>query len=360
MGSRAITDDTLAGRAPDCARGDSANAQVVKVELSNDLDARFTGLDAVGQASPFDRIDWYQRTIEHSPPSGEPLVARACQGNACTYLFLSRLGRRATGLASWYTLAYRPAFTGGCDARRHDQLAAIARALRGSVGRIVLDHVPADTAVQIDAAFGRPWLVRSTPQVASWTADVRGQSFDIYWAARPGRLRSTYKRKIKAGLDLQVLTRFDADAWAAYEAIYAQSWKPEEGSMLFLRAYAQAESAAGRLRFGIARHDGEAIAAQFWSVDHGVAYIHKLAHREQSVALSPGTLLSHALFKHVINVDRVDTIDFGTGDDAYKADWMTTRAMLHHVELFDLASIDGLAGAGHAMAARLVARWRSR
>jgi hypothetical protein len=28
------------------------------------------------------------------------------------------------------------------------------------------------------------------------------------------------------------------------------------------------------------------------------------------------------MFAHVIDVDRVAAIDFGTGDDPYKADWM--------------------------------------
>lgn len=333
---------------------------MVNVELITDLDARFAGLDAVGQASPFDRIDWYRRTRAYCATAGQPLVARACDGNACTYLFLTRDGGQSTGLASWYTLAFRPVFTGGCDARRDTQLSSIARALRGQVGRIVLDHVPANAVDQLRPAFGLPWHVSSTEQVASWTADVRGQSFENYWAARPGRLRSTYKRKAKAQVVVEVLTRFDADAWSAYEDIYARSWKPEEGSMPFLRAFAEAESEAGRLRFGIARHEGAAIAAQFWSVDHGTAYIHKLAHREASVALSPGTLLSHALFRHVIDTDRVETIDFGTGDDAYKADWMTARTMLHRVELVDLTSMVGLAAVARAIASRLVARWRTR
>lgn len=337
---------------------------MVKAALTVDLDADFAGLDAVGQVSPFDRIDWYRRIAAHAPPPGQPLVGSACDGNACAYLFLAREGRRATGLASWYTLAFRPVFTGGCDARRLALLRHVARTLGGQVSRVVLDHVPADAVRQLRFAFAPRWLVAAAPQVASWTADVRGQSFAAYWAARPGRLRSTYKRKAKAGLDVRVLTCFDADAWDEYETIYADSWKPEEGSIPFLRAFAQAESDAGRLRFGIARDAGRAVAAQLWSVDHGVAYIHKLAHRESAAALSPGTLLSHALFAHVIDADRVDSIDFGTGDDAYKADWMTARTMLHRVEMFDLASIDGLAGAARAAcswaASRLVARLRSR
>src|SRR5690606_25043618 len=120
----------------------------------------------------------------------------------------------------------------------------------------------------------------------------------------------------------RVLTAFDDDVWAAYEAIYAESWKPEEGSPAFLRTFAESEGAAGRLRLGVACANGEAVAAQMWTVEAGTAFIHKLAHRESARAVSPGTSLSAALFRHVIDIDKVTLIDFGTGDNAYKRDWM--------------------------------------
>ena len=64
------------------------------------------------------------------------------------------------------------------------------------------------------------------------------------------------------------------------------------------------------------------MAAQFWTVENGVAYIHKLAHLEARKTLSAGTTLSAALFEHVIDIDGVEFVDFGTGNDRYKADWM--------------------------------------
>ena len=77
-----------------------------------------------------------------------------------------------------------------------------------------------------------------------------------------------------------------------------------------------------RLRLGIAEIDGQPVAAQFWTVEGGTAFIHKLAHDERFRKQSPGTLLTAAMFAHVIDVDRVDLVDFGTGDDPYKRDWM--------------------------------------
>ena len=64
------------------------------------------------------------------------------------------------------------------------------------------------------------------------------------------------------------------------------------------------------------------VAAQMWTVEGGAAFIHKLAHRPDAQTLSPGTVLSAALFRHVIDTDAVSLVDFGTGDDAYKRDWM--------------------------------------
>jgi CelD/BcsL family acetyltransferase involved in cellulose biosynthesis len=64
------------------------------------------------------------------------------------------------------------------------------------------------------------------------------------------------------------------------------------------------------------------VAAQFWTVDGGTAWIHKLAHLDSAKPLSAGTTLSAALFAHVIDRDRVTWVDFGTGDDPYKRDWM--------------------------------------
>ena len=130
--------------------------------------------------------------------------------------------------------------------------------------------------------------------------------------------------------------------------------------MPFLRAMAETEGAAGALRMGIARIDGQAVAAQLWTVDRGTAIIHKLAHREDAAEKSPGTILSKALFAHVIDSDRVSLIDFGTGDDRYKADWMTDRTMRMRVALYNSRRPAGLLGAARARMSGLVARLRSR
>ena len=178
------------------------------------------------------------------------------------------------------------------------------------------------TAEKLAAAFrSAGWIVLSEACDTNHILRVQGRDYAAYLASLPGKLRTTLKRKAKK-VDITLSTRFDAQDWAAYEDIYAESWKPEEGDPALLRRFAEQESEAGRFRFGMARYQGEPVAAQFWTVDEGTAYIHKLAHRESAKPVSPGTSLTAALFERVIDTDKVALVDFGTGDDPYKRDWM--------------------------------------
>ena len=213
-------------------------------------------------------------------------------------------------------------------------------------------------AALVQRAFRRAgWAARVTPQVANWSIDVTDNSFAEFWAERPGQLRSTAKRKAaKIDLKTEIFDYFEAAAWDAYADVYADSWKPHEGSLDFLRAMAEEKGRAGALRLGIATLEGRAVAAQLWTVSHGRAIIHKLAHRQDVAELSPGTILSKVMFEHVIDRDRVNLIDFGTGDDRYKADWMGTRVMRMRVELYNLRSPRGVFGASKAWVRSLAAR----
>ncbi len=87
----------------------------------------------------------------------------------------------------------------------------------------------------------------------------------------------------------------------------------------------QLAAARGGLRLGVAYVGDTAAAAQVWIVHASVAYIYKLAYDERFADLSVGTVLTAHLMEHVIDVDKVRDIDYLTGDDPYKKDWMTHR-----------------------------------
>jgi len=84
-------------------------------------------------------------------------------------------------------------------------------------------------------------------------------------------------------------------------------------------------AAMGALRLGIIYVDGEPAAVQLWIVHHGNALIYKLAYDERFGELSVGTILSATLFQHALDVDKVTEVDYLSGDDAYKKDWMSQR-----------------------------------
>ena len=311
---------------------------MISVEYHADLkevqsDAALAALLGEGvQSAPFDRLAWWQGLADHC--GLDPLLAVARNGTGLAVLPLAQGKHSIDALANWYTFRFRPLVTPGADGTR--LLRALASDLAGRGRRITLAGVPGEDGshAMLESAFGQAgWSVFSTVCDANHTLQVNGRCFADYLAGRPGQLQATLRRK--AGkLETAVLTRIDAEAWSEYEAIYAESWKPHEGSPLFLQRFAAQEGEAGRLRLGIARADGRAVAMQLWTVEGGTAFIHKLAHREQAKALSPGTVLSAALFEHVIDRDGVETVDFGTGDDPFKRDWMEQVRPRYRLDMY--------------------------
>ncbi|WP_077148089.1 GNAT family N-acetyltransferase [Sphingopyxis sp. KK2] len=295
---------------------------------------------AGGPASPFDRSAWFDLLAAHGFAGEGRVDASGTAGGVTAWLSLRRdRPGQLSGLANWYSFAIRPLFTGEGD--RAAALRQLFAKLRKKAARLTLYPVPdaaeADLAAALRAAG---WWVKATPAGDSHWLDLSGLTHDDWWDSRPGALKNTVKRKAKKGVvDIQLLTAFDPGSWAAYETIYAASWKPEEGDPALLRAFAESESGRGTFRMGIARIDGIPVAAQYWTVEDGTAFIHKLAHVEDSLKASPGTLLSAALFRHVIEVDHVKRVDFGTGNDGYKKDWMNRHEPLWRLEAFNPARI---------------------
>ncbi len=290
-------------------------------------------LTAPAAAAPFDRAEWYALLAQTGLT---PLIAIASDADNAAALALTEDGGRITPLRNWYSFTWRQLAPEGVAGDR--LLEAIARQLKTRGHRVTLEPVPGEdgSAERLARAFrAAGWQVAVEECDTNHVLDVRGRNFAEYWDSRPGQLRTTLKRKAKK-VETEVLTHFDAEVWAEYETIYAASWKPAEDQPAMLRAFAQSEGEAGRLRLGVARAEGLAVAAQCWTVENGVAYIHKLAHLESHKPLSAGTTLSAALFQHVIDIDKVALVDFGTGDQSYKADWMEAVRPRFRIDCLDM------------------------
>ena len=300
--------------------------------------------------TPFTRPDWFRLHAEHvwQRPPALPMLRHA--GGSVILPLLDQGRGRFASATSWYGFVAGPIFDGiGDDRDRIEALTRLLSSLSRRAARLTLGPLPTHDG-QADivhrALLASGWRVHAATQSWRHALEVEveggGGDFAAYWAARPGALRSTVGRRT-GRLSTSVSTRFDDAEWAAYETVHDASWKGPEGSPGFLRAFARAEGLAGRLRLGLARTvsgtgtlpPGTIVAAQLWTVERGIAYIHKLAQRRDADALSPGSVLTQRMMRHAIDTDRVAVVDFGTGDEAYKRDWMNRRDPLVMLDAFN-------------------------
>lgn len=297
----------------------------------------------IGAAGPFDRAEWFDRLAAMHFNALPRHDAFGSAGGATAWLPLVAPQPRArASLANWYSFVHRPLFGGARDTdAQAAALTDLCAGLRRDAARLTLYPVPehdGSFAMMRRALQDAGWWTSAHPAGDSHWLDLHGMDYDSWWQSRPGELRNTLARKAKKGLvEIVVRDRFEPELWADYQHIYAASWKPVEGNSTLLQAFAESEGMAGRLRMGLARIAGAPVAAQLWTVENGGAYIHKLAHVEDSLRASPGTLLTAAMFRHVISIDHVRRIDFGTGDDRYKRDWMNRHNKLWQIDAFNPA-----------------------
>lgn len=173
-------------------------------------------------------------------------------------------------------------------------------------------------------------------QFYSWMQPIGNQSFDDYMRERPANLRNTIKRKkrkLKHEYDYEIHLFKDADidqtllnkALADYTTIYTASWKANEFFADFTPALVTSLSQKGWLRLGILYVNEQPIAAQIWFVVYGKASIYRLVFDERWKNYSPGSILTEYLMRYVIDTDKVSEIDFLTGNERYKQDWMSIR-----------------------------------
>ena len=86
------------------------------------------------------------------------------------------------------------------------------------------------------------------------------------------------------------------------------------------------------------------------------ASIYKMAYDERFAKESVGTVLSGLLMEHVIEVDKVKVVDYLSGDDAYKRDWMSHRRERWGIMAFNLRTPRGVLAAARHVGARAAKR----
>jgi len=265
------------------------------------------------------------------------------------------LGREISALSNFYTAIYAPALDEDIEA---EDLLPLTRALRhGSARAAAYRFSPMDPAsrefVLLKRALSLAGLsTHSYFAFGNWYEPVQKHWAD-YLKERSGQVRSTIKRNAKKfvadGGRLEIVEggeRLEAGL-AAYQAVYAQSWKVAEPFTDFVPGLIRLCASRGWLRLGLAWLGDKPVAAQIWIVANGRADIYKLAYDEAHKALAPGTLLTALLMERALDVDQVREVDYLIGDDPYKAAWMSQRRERFGLVAYDPLTLRGLAGLAH-------------
>jgi len=183
---------------------------------------------------------------------------------------------------------------------------------------------------------------------ANWYLDVSQRSFDEYFSGLSSKVKNTVVRKTKQfnkidGSRIEIIHKESEieTAIQAFESVYALSWKGEETYPGFISGLIRMASKQGALRLGIVYINDIAIAVQLWIVADDTAYIYKLAYDEKYKKLSTGTILTATLMRYAIDVDKVKYVDYLSGDDAYKKEWMSHRRERWGIMIFNRRTLRG-------------------
>ncbi|HEY8287637.1 MAG TPA: GNAT family N-acetyltransferase [Acetobacteraceae bacterium] len=325
------------------------------------------------QATLFGSRRWWQVVQDHAMPEGSSPCFAVCRidGRAVA-LFPLRIPAEPGSLDSLttpYTCHYVPLLAPGLDGdTTQAAFAAFARfCRRWAVTR--LDALDGDWHGMAPLARGarRAGLrLLRFDHFGNWHEDVAGLGWAGYLARRPGALRETVRRRLRRAEQVPD-ARFDvlrtpdemAGGIAAYESVYARSWKEPEPFPRFNAALMRATAAAGTLRLGLWRIGDTPVAVQFWIVEHGQVTVLKLAHDEAFKAHSPGTVLTALMLRRLLDQEQVTAIDFGRGDDDYKQGWATERRQRVGLLLVNPWRVRGLAQLGRHTRGRLRASWQT-
>jgi hypothetical protein len=325
-------------------------------------------------ADLFQTPAWFENLRSTGFEAPPQVYSVALMAGVSAQLHLMPWGDALGALSNYYSCLYGPvAPRETLDAMNLLRWREVARAIRELPGSAVVRLQPLDDQAQ--------WLCRLEQALratgyqtaryfcfGNWYQPVGDGGFEAYWADRPSALRHSVergrKRLDKAGdCRVEIVSGEDSQrlevAIAAYEAVYAASWKPPEPCPAFMPGVIRTAAHEGWLRLGVVWLDGRPLAAQVWLVAANKANIYKLAYVRGQEKHSAGSVLTMALMQHVIDIDRVHEVDYLSGDDPYKADWMAQRRERVGLVAFDLRRWRGLRAAARHMGGRLLKHVRT-
>lgn len=209
--------------------------------------------------------------------------------------------------------------------------------------QLKLQPIAATTAAQIQQNCPAHVSMSEANYSHNWRAFATSNT--SYWQNRQSQLVNTIRRKkkklLQLGADIQIHRQLTPELLSAYWHIYQHSWKQAEPSTDFINWLLQFSSDQGQLRLGLLQINGAPVAFQFWLVQQQQAAIVKLSQDQAFDALSPGSVLMAAMIDDVMTKDGVTELDFLTGNDEYKAQWMDQCLPLLQLDLHNCQHLRG-------------------
>lgn len=333
--------------------------------------------------NPQSGLDWLNNLTRHALDKGDTaaiFVARAqrepgveqndeqsTEQFVALPLLMKRRGTTAMALSTFYTSLY-------CPVVHTDDPLPLFTALFKHLARtehcceLILMPLDVQSSHHEDllaAQLAAGWKgLHSYFCFGNWVHKLKDKSFSAYLASRPSRVRNTIRRKSakfveepQGNLHLVQGSEHLEQAIEQFNAVYHNSWKVDEPYPEFIPSLVRLAAARGWLRMGIATYDTVPVAGQIWLVHHGVAYIYKLAYDENYKSMSPGTVLTAFMLESVISNDAIESIDYLSGDDVYKKDWMSERRERFGTAAYNPRTLRGLAKLiGHSVKRKLKRR----
>jgi CelD/BcsL family acetyltransferase involved in cellulose biosynthesis len=257
--------------------------------------------------------------------------------------------RTVESLSNYYTSLYTPLASKDSDpfVLRH----LLASATRDHGGAHVMRFAPMDPeSVAYKGILNElraiGWIPFRFFSFGNWFLKIEG-GWEDYLRKRSANLRSSIKRRnrefVAQGGALEIVSGSESleAAIATFQEVYSASWKKPEPYPEFVSSLIRMLAAKGMLRLGIARLQGRPIAAQLWITGQCKASIYKVAYHHAYASLSPGTVLTSYMLRHVIDQDSVREVDFLIGDDEYKKIWMSHRRERWGIVAFNPRTVIG-------------------
>jgi hypothetical protein len=307
-------------------------------------------LDELGQQNFFLTHAWFQnfsktaldsgdsiRIYAISPPERPEVAAAMIVARSAPQNKKNTALRKLTALTNYYSCFYAPHIAGS-GRNAAEALAALTRAMAAekpswdAIEMQPLDVNAENFPALVKALRAAGFVVQTFFCFGNWYLPVEHRTFGQYMDSLPSVLRNTLNRKRKkleksGRAKIEIITGGEGleAAIQAYTTVYQASWKRPEPYQDFMPGLIRTCAEMGALRLGLIHIDGEPAAVQLWIVHNGAALIYKLAYDERFAETSAGTILTATLMQYVLDVDKVNEVDYLSGDDAYKKDWMSHR-----------------------------------